>query len=172
MRDHKRGKIVVQAPVNGEPGLQVWRLRGSRVSLSTIVAACAISCKALVECLCKRCTRRASRFAADSVVHGLAAPAVAVYHCKLNLMTWDVAATRLHRKDSYASRTWTCSNTREKAAHRGRKKPCGRRQRQRRRGKDDRRRESGDCAEDSRLYGWPARCGRVRAERARDAGHE
>jgi len=46
MRDHKRGKIVVQAPVNGEPGLQVWRLRGSRVSLATIVAACAISCKA------------------------------------------------------------------------------------------------------------------------------
>src|SRR5580698_1288681 len=46
MRDHKRGKIVVQAPVNGEPGLQVWRLRGSRVSLGTIVAAWAISCKA------------------------------------------------------------------------------------------------------------------------------
>ncbi len=48
MRAHKKGEIVVLAPVNGEPDLQVWRLRGSRVSLGTIVAARALSCKAQV----------------------------------------------------------------------------------------------------------------------------
>ena len=49
MRAHNRGEDAILAPVNRKPGLQVRRLPGSRVSLFSIVAACALSCKARLD---------------------------------------------------------------------------------------------------------------------------